>query len=280
VGRSAYYVTAYYSRSAHKLIGGRVKLSGQALQKFMAGVVEGLLELKRNCSRAHGNLKPSNVLFEGEGDLDESTIVLTDPAPADQLPGDTRAAEAADLVAVGELLCQLVLHKLFKGSQSWPIPKSPEWTRLGSKREGWRDLCNKLLNPDGVGELTLEEMAAKIGKLKQGKRYITPMRVIVVVGLLLVGAGFWVGMEYVQLKSDWRQLCREYEGWVYRFQKDVKANPDRLARIKRDPYVEKAIARLLADGAQLDPKRLSGNETMVISALAENPPIAIDSPEG
>ncbi|HSI27170.1 MAG TPA: hypothetical protein VK948_07140, partial [Aeromicrobium sp.] len=66
VGRSGYYVTTHYPRSAQKLIAGRVKLTPVSLQKLIAGAVEGLLELQRTADRAHGNLKPSNLLIDGE----------------------------------------------------------------------------------------------------------------------------------------------------------------------------------------------------------------------
>ncbi|HSI36235.1 MAG: hypothetical protein ACAI43_05085 [Phycisphaerae bacterium] len=275
VGRSGYYVTTHYPRSAQKLIAGRVKLTPVSLQKLIAGAVEGLLELQRTADRAHGNLKPSNLLIDGESEIESAAIHLTDPCPKEQLPAGP-AAQQADLAAVGNLICQLVLHRLFKGSQSWPIPDSPEWRRLGAKGKAWRDLCNKLLNPAGAEGFTLETLKAKVHKLRPGRHFVTPMRVVVVLFLLLAGSGTYLGFEFFRHKKAWAELCREYDGWVHRFQSEVKAGPERAQRLKKDPHVGPAIEALLTAGPEnLDPKMIAGQPSQSLAALAEQPPLSL-----
>jgi hypothetical protein len=269
VGKSAYYVTAYYPRSAQKLISSRVKLSAAGLHALVSGVIRGLLEMKDSCGRAHGNLKPSNILIEGEGEVEHSKIVLTDPAPAGE-----GSIGGGDLSALGELICQLVLHRLFRGSQNWPINPSPEWTRLGRKGKAWRELCNRLLAPEGTAGLTLESVAEEVEALRPRKAWISPGRAGLLVGTLLLAVGVFVGVQYMRFRSEWRELCSGYSNWVYRFQTEAKASPERLQRFRSDPYIRGATEGLLSDDAQFDPKRIAGNDLVALSALADRPPMS------
>ncbi len=68
---AAYYVTACYPRSAQKLIGSRVKLSASGLFQIVDSVLKALIELKQTAHRAHGDLKPSNVLIGGAAEIEK-----------------------------------------------------------------------------------------------------------------------------------------------------------------------------------------------------------------
>lgn len=139
-----FYVTDYYSRSAHKLILGRVVLGPAGLHEIITSVVHGLRELRELCNQPHGSLKPTNVLIGGSGEVSGAKIVLTDPAcgkPSEETP------DGGDLHSLGMLIYQLVLHRPFHAT-AWPIQDSEEWSSLGKAADGWRELCNSLLNPD------------------------------------------------------------------------------------------------------------------------------------
>lgn len=142
-GDSPFYVTDYYPRSAQKLILGRVNLGPAALHEIIDSVVRGLRELRQVCNQPHGCLKPTNVLIGGAGEVSGAKIVLTDPLCG--APGETE--HGGDLHALGALIYQLVLHRPFH-TTAWPIAESEEWESLGKFANGWRELCNDLLNPD------------------------------------------------------------------------------------------------------------------------------------
>lgn len=164
----AFYVTDFYPLTADQLIADNVPLDARALWAVVSGVVKGLLELRSRRRRAHGNLKPTNVLIAGEvADLETAPILLTDPATE----GATPEAQAEDMFALGSLIHGLVLHRPFRASPrptddlaihesdvdsaaaspthgTWPLAASPQWQRLGRQGNAWRELCSSLLAPD------------------------------------------------------------------------------------------------------------------------------------
>lgn len=143
-GDKPFYVTDYYPRSAQKLIMGRVILGPAALHEIVSSIAIALRELQDKCSQSHGSLKPSNVLIGGSGEVSGAKIVLTDPACGES-HGETE--DGGDCHALGALLYQLVLHRTFHNT-AWPVQDSEEWSSLGKAADGWRELCNSLLNPD------------------------------------------------------------------------------------------------------------------------------------
>src|SRR5687767_8475453 len=132
----AYYVTDVYPVSAQTLLDARADLTAKALHNVISSIVAGLLELKVHKARAHGNLKPSNVLISGSDprsedveSFDDARVFLSDPATEAEGP----EATAADLHNIGELIHQLVLHRpsRVRGQLMWPVPESLEWSSLG-----------------------------------------------------------------------------------------------------------------------------------------------------
>ena len=157
----AYYVTTQYRLSAQKLIRGKVRLPSPTLFALADGTIKGLRELKRVCGRSHGNLKATNILLESAERSSPVQVRLTDPAAdADS------CSEVGDLQALGAVLYELVTHQAAKGYASWPIPASAAWADLGRNGEGWRELCNRLLNPGAdAATLTLDGVAYELAAL-------------------------------------------------------------------------------------------------------------------
>lgn len=157
----AWYATDLFDRSAEKLVLQRRELDARELHRIIETVVGALVDLKKQHSRPHGNLKPSNVLVSGRGE--SSKIALSDPLPGARV----RAEEdfASDLRGVGDLIHQLVLHKPMRSATAWPALGGPEWQRLGKSGEHWLALCNHLLEP--TGKLPeIDEVARALGALK------------------------------------------------------------------------------------------------------------------
>ena len=182
----AYFVSDYHPRSVQHLIRGRVKLDGAGLCRIISSVLQGLIEFRRACNRSHGNLKPSNILLTGRKDISRSEAMLTDPAGATAL--DPKMGNVPDLHAIGELSYQLVLHRPGKAMGGWPAPEAKEWDRLGKNGADWRQLCNRLLNPNlAPGLLTFEDLAGDLKKLRSGGGGAKKLLVGGVVLALLVG---------------------------------------------------------------------------------------------
>ncbi len=158
-----FLVTDYFPRSAQKLIAGHVALGATGLYEIISGVVEGLRELKALCGRAHGNLKPSNILIRGAAEAGGGgKIALIDPSPE---PCIGASAEGDDLHAIGALIYHLVMGRALRHA-AWPIKSSREWTVLGRYGERWRQLCDDLLDPDPQRRPSLESLAEKVAELK------------------------------------------------------------------------------------------------------------------
>jgi len=200
-----FFVTKYYRRSVQWLIDRPFKLSSRHLHAIVSSVVEGLRELKWICRRPHGNLKPSNVLIEGEGRIKQGKVVLTDPLPTARL--DAEASEAADLQATGTLIYQLVLRRPFRLMGGWPVPPSEAWSRLGRYGETWRKLCDRLLDPDPARSqcslATVAETLRLMEKPRKVRKYaaVGAAAAAVVVVLLLIL--FWrLGLPKIKLLGD------------------------------------------------------------------------------
>jgi hypothetical protein len=141
----AFYVTDYHPLTLRKLLEARLDVSPGALHRIVGGIVDGLRELRDGLGRAHGNLKPSNVLLVGRGEMSSSAVALSDMASP---PMAASVGEAGDRFALGQIIHELVLQRPFDEGTVWPLPPDPTWTiRLGTKGEGWRKLCEDLLAP-------------------------------------------------------------------------------------------------------------------------------------
>jgi len=219
----AYFVTDNHRRSVQHLIRGRVRLRSGGLYRIVSAVVRGLIEVKQACGRLHGNLKPSNILLAGKSDISRATPLLSDPAGAGHL--DPQMGDVPDLHAIGELIYQLVLHRTGKAMGGYPAPDAKEWGHLGRNGTAWRQLCNRLLNPNlAPGLLTFEDLADDVEKLRE-RIGGPPAKLVAVAGLLAVvvvgGLVAWSFLRKEDKKTTgafdaeaWQRLCAEYSGWV------------------------------------------------------------------
>ena len=95
----AFYVTDLCAASVQTLIDRSVVPSARELTRLVAAIVRGLRTMRAVVNRAHGNLKPSNVLLSTSS-LGDADIKLTDPA-TDQVAA--QVGESGDLHALGVL---------------------------------------------------------------------------------------------------------------------------------------------------------------------------------
>lgn len=164
---AAYWVTDRFQRSAADLFQSRQRLDSAELRNIVLSAACGVRAINAACKRAHGNLKPANVLIGEGNDLSTATIAITDPLPESQLaavtaspndPGDRR-----DLRDLGRLIHVLVLHREWDG-KTLPAD-SAEWKRLGRHGKAWRELCCKLLGPEPT-PIALDELIRTVDRLK------------------------------------------------------------------------------------------------------------------
>jgi formylglycine-generating enzyme required for sulfatase activity len=220
----AFYATDKYDRSLQQLIDGRLRLTPQALNAIAESVARGLVELKEASRRPHGNLKASNVLIAGTGDVSQAKIVLSDPLPSAR--GYTELHWDADLRAIGEFIYQLVVHRAPPAMEGWQVPQSKEWASLGRQAGDWRDLCNRLLNVSVTpGILTIENLIEELAHLEKAKP-VPLCRWLIIAGVALV-----VCVVLVAILSrggpppeigEWENLCTAYVDWVEVLYKDLE----------------------------------------------------------
>jgi hypothetical protein len=179
----AFLITDLFPRTLNKLVAGRIMLGAAELYMLIRSVVRGIVELEKEVGRGHGALKPTNVLIGGAPSLRKAQIVLSDPS------AEIEKCGTDDLVALGELVHQLVLGRRFAGPGSWPVPAGPQWTRLGSRGERWRDLCNRLLDPMPSQSMpTLDEVASSVERLRPAQTLMPALAGGAVLGVLALGS--------------------------------------------------------------------------------------------
>lgn len=177
-GASAWYVTDFYPRNTLKAwIARRGSVDGGALAQVVRCVCAAGLALKRSRGYSHGNLKAANIFLVGKPrPLRQTPLELGDVYPSGAAPltrlesAENRDAKALlgdvmevqDLRALGELILQLVEGRLISSAfdYNYPIAPSPAWERLGRDADRWRELCNRLLDPQlSLTKLSFESLA-------------------------------------------------------------------------------------------------------------------------
>ena len=168
-GEAAWEVTKIYSSSAQKIIDTRSYITQENFGKIIESVVQGALDLKEAYGRSHGNIKASNVLFNGDPKAKLTDVVLSDPAPGDG--AQSLQFEANDLRGIGELIYRLVVRRRDEETVPTTATTSPQWPAiLGKNADGWLALCNRLLDPGSIGgTYSLERLALDILKLKPSR---------------------------------------------------------------------------------------------------------------
>ena len=211
-----FYITDRYDRSLQQLIDGRIKVSTKFLHTIIESIIKGLMELKKECGRPHGNLKATNVLIVGTGDISQTKIVLSDPLSDEQI--DDKVHWDSDLRAIAKLIHELITHRSTPTVGGWQVPDSEEWNTLIKQAKRWKNLCNLLLNA-GVkpGTVTIEtvfEELEEIQKAKQGLSYRW---------LIAAGIGIIVCIAVLVIlfrrppppeRIEWESLCNQYQTWI------------------------------------------------------------------
>jgi hypothetical protein len=211
----AWFVSDFYERYSLKaLVNRQGQVDDGALRHVVYSVVTGCLALKSSCSRSHGNLKLSNVLRGGRTQpLRKTALMLMDPMPlpsatiAQPANPDQKAVggmvhdvfEVQDIKAIGELILQLVEGRVIENGfdYNYPIAPSAAWGRLGKEGESWRNLCNRLLDP----ELSLDQINLSWLE-KQFKPKSTGRYLAVFGGALLVAGLAGGGVYAFRLKAE------------------------------------------------------------------------------
>ncbi len=223
----AFYTTDQYDRSLQQLIDVRIKLSAQALREIIESVAKGLVELKQACKRPHGNLKATNILIVGEGDISQTSIVLSDPLPDEHI--DTKVHWDADLRNIAELIYQLIMHRPTPTIGGWQITDSKEWGKLGKQANDWINLCNRLLNAHmKPGTITIDTLLEELARLKKIKPVLSFRRLIIAIGLIVITSAsiFIIKPEFIFPPEppsirDWNQSLTEYSDWVKALRGDL-----------------------------------------------------------
>ena len=241
----AFYVTDLFAGSLQARIDDPTPVDERELAHVVGSIVEGLRELRAVCGRAHGNLKPGNVLVSTHHLL-SAKLALGDPAPKSVV---SQVGEAGDLRALGEIIFALIERRRPVGDIDLSVPSTVAWRRLGPQGEGWRQLCADLLLPQQPGsEGHLDELAGMIGKLSslaQPGARVWPRRAAIVLLALLVG------FSVFSCRTQ-RQLSRARSQWLDALAATL-ADPARGTRYRADP----SLRSVMSDVATADDPSVS-----------------------
>jgi formylglycine-generating enzyme required for sulfatase activity/regulator of sigma D len=286
----AFYVTDKYDRSLQQLIDVRVALTSQSLCEIVESVAKGLVELKRACGRPHGNLKATNILIAGEGDVSQATIVLSDPLPDEHI--DTQVHWDSDLRDIAEFIYQLIIHRPSPAVDGWQVPDSKEWAKLGKLAKDWRNLCNRLLNAHmKPGTMTVEMLIEELARLKKIKPVLSACRLLIAAGLIVIAVAailvikrdIFFPAEPPSIR-DWNQLLTEYESWIENLRNDLgwsKSN-QREKQWKNNPHLGVIVEKIKKEASYpyfvIDKNNLLVRDVNNIETVAKLKELGIGKP--
>ncbi|MCH7572300.1 MAG: hypothetical protein IH891_05235, partial [Planctomycetes bacterium] len=154
----AYIVTDGYRYTLQSLIDYRIRLSADDLRSLVEKIIRGLIEYQSKALQPHDNLIASTVMLNGMQDLTSSHVALAEPG----MPtADVAENPSVDAAALGRLIHALVEFRPAWAPIRWPVPPSDAWKRLGRSGEHWRELTNRLLDPNAAekgDDLDLEDI--------------------------------------------------------------------------------------------------------------------------
>ena len=269
-----FYATDKYGRSLQQMMDGRIRLSSRVLHAIIEPIAKGLKELKDKCGRPHGNLKATNVLIGGEGDVAQTRVVLSDPLSAEHI--EAEAYWNRDLRAISELIYELVTHRPTPAVEGWQVPESAEWAKLGRQAEAWRNLCNLLLTAQAESAtVTIETAIEQLEKLREASAAVSTRR------LIIAGVAFIACVILLVVlvrrpppppeKAEWESLCNTYEGWVgdLRQGSNEKGIRDRWSE---DPKLAETLKSL--EAASYPDKVMRNEGKLYIREIIEHPEYA------
>ena len=189
-----WYATDYYTRGSLKnWVTLRGNVDSAALRNVVASTLAACRQLQTACGRSHGNLKPANIFLGGKAQpLGTTPLFLADP-----LPVVTESLEARDLRGIGELVLQLVVGRIYHSAAdyNYPVAASRAWNDLGKEADYWRDICNRLLDPNlSLTQVNFESLARQFPLAKPSNM---PWGMIAIVaGTCVVGGA--LGFYFLQ----------------------------------------------------------------------------------
>lgn len=235
-----FYASDRYDRSLQQLIDGRIRLSSRLLLALIEPIAKGLRELKDQCERPHGNLKATNVLIGGEGDIAQTKVVLSDPSSIGQIEAETYWNK--DLRAIAGFIYELVTHRPMPAVKGWKVPESKEWAKLGRHAKAWRNLCNLLLTgPAESAAITIDTVIEHLEKLRKASSALSTRRMIYA-GIGLIACTILIIVIVRRPppppeKAEWESLCNTYQDWVDDLRKSL-AKRDIEDRWEGDPHLK------------------------------------------
>ncbi len=246
----AYYVTDLYDASARLLAAGRYKWSihtAEWLKGIVLGVLEAVEELQNRRGRAHGNLRPGNVLIGNILNTDEVSVAVVDPATSSRLVRASHG-EHEDMRDLGLVLHQLILHVPFRELGGWPLVDSEAWRAFGPELgDKWRELVSWLIDPKAEqGTRTIAECRSRVQALPKARAPMPAMKLarraaFVAAGLAVVGAAGWQGYKFTRPfdQATWERYIADYSAWASPLlddaldENDAAMNDPRLGTLKR-----------------------------------------------
>jgi formylglycine-generating enzyme required for sulfatase activity len=230
----AFYVTDFFPASLRSVFDLKICPNARELYRVITQIVRGLQVMRNVSRRAHGNLKPTNVLLSSAR-LDGASIKLTDPASNAVA---SKVGEAGDLRALGEMVFELIEHRPPVGDIDLTVPSTPAWRSLGASAEGWRQLCADLLAPArDTSEGHVDELAALLESLRGTTSRKMPGWIPKAAVLLLAGAGIAAGLDY----HAQRALAQERAAWIDRLAAAIQS-PASAKAYQDDPSLRAAAA--------------------------------------
>jgi len=245
-----FYVTDRYDRSLQQLIDGKLRLSSQVLLKIVKSIAKGLIELKEECGRPHGNLKATNVLIAGTGEISQTRIVLSDPSSDEQI--DRNVNWDSDLRTIAQFIYELITHRPTPTIDGWQVPDSVEWTKLGRQANNWRNLCNLLLSACiKPGTTTLEAVIEELEKIETAKPVLSSRRLIAI-GFAAIACIIVLVILFRRPpppeKIEWENLCKQYQAWVDGLRQDLakrgKMEQETQVSWSQDPKLNEILQKI------------------------------------
>ena len=231
VGREeagAYAAYDFLPRSAQRFILGKVKLETRAIRAIVEGVVDGLIQLRElGGGRAHGDLKPSNVLLSGvasDQSVTPDQVFIGDIRGLATLKPQDATQDVRDL---GRLVYQLVTHKPVRDSAAWAATMSEDWQRLGPDGLWWFDFCSRLVDA-GMGkpvptlDAIRDELNAYKPRASGGKGKL--IGVIAASALVVLEGGAYLALRKTSTTpvhapppapGEWTKVRKNYFPWLF-----------------------------------------------------------------
>jgi TonB family protein len=278
----SWFVTRFYPRSLERVLDGRIPVDGPTLHWIVSSVIEGMRELEQVLQRPHGNLKAANIFIDNEGPLRGAPLLLADLKPRRELVAAD--ARAADFQELGKIVVQLVRCRRYDSNSviGWPLEAGPEWKRLGRHGEGWRQLCNRLLNPTAKPEdrdwAAIQRLMVPLALSRRPSWPVilgVGVPVCTVIGAVLClrftpydkvpdRIKSWAEAlgnslpDSATIPPEWALYCGAYFDWFGKFL-ETADSPANIEAWSRDPFLKgrviDAIAATVKHNGSFDPRK-------------------------